>query len=232
MRNLLIAVFAIMWQPVFAQQKETIVVNPVKQNEAEVLNRMYQYPQFIQGTAIYRDGHVANSKLNYNYLINQVVFIDPRGDTLQLINGADFNKIVIGVDTFFYYNKVFLQQVTHDSVYNLLKKRSLENIGSEKKGAYDTYSASGSITTVNTMRDGGTANIQLASDENFTYVFRETYYLSGKFGAIYPATKKGANELFAKQNKELKEFLDKNKTDFNKKEDVEKLLAYARTVLK
>jgi hypothetical protein len=232
MKKFLIVVCAVIWQPVLSQKNEAIVVNPVKQNQDEVLKRMYQYPQFLPGKAIYLNGDVTPSKLNYNYILNQVIFISPAGDTLQLLNGANFSKIVIDVDTFYYYNKVFLQQVTHDSLYNVLKKRSLVNMGSEKKGAYGTYSGNSAITTVSSMNQGELANIQLPSDENFTFAFKETYYLSGKFGAIYAANKKGANDLFGKKQKELKQFLDNNPIDFNKTEDLQKLMAYARTVLK
>jgi hypothetical protein len=232
MNKFLIPLFALMWQSVLSQKSETIVVNPVKQNEDEVLKRMYQYPQFLPGKAIYMNGDVTSSKLNYNYILNQVIFISPAGDTLQLLNGGDFSKIVIGVDTFYYYNKVFLQQLTHDSLYNVLKKRSLVNMGSEKKGAYGTYSGNSAITNVSTMSQGEMANIHLPSDENFTFAFKETYYLSGRFGAIYPANKKGANDLFGKNEKALKQFLEKNPVDFNKKEDLEKLMEYARSVLK
>jgi hypothetical protein len=232
MKKFLIVVCAVIWQPVSSQKNEAIVVNPVKQNQDEVLKRMYQYPQFLPGKAIYLNGDVTASKLNYNYILNQVIFISPAGDTLQLLNGANFSKIVIDVDTFYYYNKVFLQQVTHDSLYNVLKKRSLVNMGSEKKGAYGTYSGNSAITTVSSMNQGELANIQLPSDENFTFAFKETYYLSGKFGAIYAANKKGANDLFGKKQKELKQFLDNNPIDFNKTEDLQKLMAYARTVLK
>jgi hypothetical protein len=56
--------------------------------------------------------------------------------------------------------------------------------------------------------------------------------LSGRYGKFYPASKKGVYELFSKNQKQVREFLETNKIDFNKKEDLEKLLNYARTVLK
>ena len=148
MRKTLIAAFVLFSQVASSQQKETIVVNPVKQNEKEVLDRMYQYPEFVDGRAIYENGDAVTSKLNYNYLQNQVFFINPRGDTLQLTNGADFKMIVINTDTFYFYNKQFIQQVSHYPTYNVLKKRTLQNSGTEKKGAYGTYSSSSAITNV------------------------------------------------------------------------------------
>jgi hypothetical protein len=38
--------------------------------------------------------------------------------------------------------------------------------------------------------------------------------------------------LFSKNQKQAKEFLETNKINFDKKEDLEKLLEYARSILK
>lgn len=214
------------------QQSNTIIINPTKQNEEELIKRIYQYSGFTKGQAYYRDGNIAYSMLNYNYLTTQIEFIDPKGDTLELIDGNNFVKIVIEADTFCYYNKSFIQQVSHYPTYNLFLKRLLQNNGSEKKGAYDIYSSTTSIGSVNTIVDNRMSTVNLATDENIRYIFKENYYLAGRFGQYYPATKKGALELFGKNEKKLKEFLEKNEINFSKKEDLEKLLEYARTTLK
>jgi len=214
------------------QETKSIIINPAKQNEEELTKRMYLYPTFKVGQAIYRDGNITRSMLNYNYITNQIEFIAPKGDTLELIHGDDFSKIVIESDTFYYYNKCFIQQASHHAVYNVFIKRSLQNNGSEKKGAYDTYSGTSSISSVNTIVDNRMNTIKLATDENIKYIFKDYYYLSGKYDQYYPATKKGAMDLFGKNDKKLKDFLEKNEINFNKKEDLEKLLEFAHTVLK
>lgn len=233
MKKLFIVVLAAtMFYPVFSQQNETVVVNPVKQNEQELLKKMFQYAEFTPGKAFYKDGQVVTSKLNYNYYTNQIMFIAPKGDTLQLINGGDFSKIVINTDTFYYHNKQFIQQLSHYPAYNLLIKRSLENIGSEKKGAYGGYSSNSAITNVNTIVDNKSGSVNLLSDQNIIFAFKDSYFFSGKFDQYYPATKKGVSDLFGKNEKQLKDFLEKNNINFNKKEDLEKILEYAHTVLK
>ena len=199
------------------QETNTIIINPAKQNEAELVKRMYQYSGFIKGSAFYRDGNIAQSMLNYNYLTNQIEFINPKGDTLELIHGDDFDKIVVESDSFYYYNKCFIQQVSHAPAYNLFVKKILQNIGSEKKGAYDIYSGTTSISSVNTVTDNRMNSIKLATDENIRFIFKDYYYLSGKFGQFYPATKKGAMDLFGNHEKKLKEFLEKNEINFTKK---------------
>ena len=229
---MLLCTTLLLFQVGLTQESKTIIINPAKQNEDELAKRMYQYPGFIKGRAFYKDGNIAQSMLNYNYLTNKIEFIAPKGDTLELIHGDDFINIVMESDTFYYYNKLFIQQVSHYPVYNLFLKLSLQNYGSEKKGAYDIYSGTSSITSVNTIIDNRMNTIKLATDENIKFIFKDYYYLSGKFGQYYPATKKGVMDLFGKNEKKLKEFLDKNEINFNKKEDLEKLLEYARTILK
>ena len=214
------------------QEKNAIIINPAKQNEAELVKRMYQYTSFMKGSAFYMDGTITQSMLNYNYLSNQIEFINPKGDTLELIHGDDFAKIVVESDSFYYYNKCFIQQVSHAPAFNLFVKKILQNSGSEKKGAYDIYSGTTAITSVNTIDDNRMNSIKLATDENIKYIFKDYYYLSGKFGQFYPATKKGAMDLFGNNQKKLKEFLEKNEINFTKREDLEKLLGYARTILK
>jgi len=232
-RGLFIIVIGVtMFHRASPQQNETIVVNPVKQNEQEVLKRIFQYAEFTPGTAFYKDGEIVNSKLNYNYFTNQIMFIDPKGDTLQLINGGNFSKIVISTDTFYYHNKDFIQQISHYTSYNLLIKRSLENIGSEKKGAYGAYSSNSAISNINTIVDNRSGTVNLLSDQNITFAFKDSYFVSGKFQQYYPANKKGISDLFGKNEKQLKEFLEKNNINFSKKEDLEKLIEYAHTVLK
>lgn len=127
----LLAIFV--YQFTLAQNPNKVTINPVKQNEQELTNKMYQYDQFTAGQAIYKNGTVTAAKLNYSYLTNMILFIDAKGDTLELSQGENFREIVIGVDTFYYCKKEFLQQITHNPVYNLLIRRSLKYNGQEKK---------------------------------------------------------------------------------------------------
>jgi hypothetical protein len=217
----------------WTQDNTAVVFNPAKQNESKLLEKMYRYSQFVEGKAFYKNGGITESRFNYNYLTNRVLFINPKGDTLELANGQDFDKITIRSDTFCFYNKEFIQQITHYTSFNLFLKTSLRYNGKEKKAAYGGYSGTSASTSISEMYvSTGPGVGKLTSDENIMYVFDQSYYLSGKYGRFYPATKKGIYELLPKHQKEVKEFLQANKIDFTKKEDVEKLLDYARTLLK
>ena len=234
MRKLLICCLAIfLFCYGWAQDNNAIVINPAKQNESQLLAKAYQYPQFVEGKAFFKTGGITESRFNYNYLTNLILFINPKGDTLELAQAGDFEKITIGADTFSYHNKEFVQQLTHSNFYNLFLKTSLRYNGREKKGAYGGYSTTSASSSISEMYVSTGSGIgKLTPDENIMYVFDHSYYLSGKYGRFYPATKKGVYDLFSKNQKQAKEFLEANKIDLSKKEDLEKLLDYARTILK
>lgn len=220
------------FQAAISQDTNVVVINPAKQNEHDLLKKKFQYPQFVPGRAFYKNENITDSKFNYNYLTSSISFLTPKGDTLDLVQGEDFSKITIGTDTFCYYKKQFIQQVSHYATYNLFLKRSIEFNGYEKKGAYDSYSGTSATTSYKNYSTGTGGNVNLTPDENLFYAFKDYYFFSGKFGQFYPATKKGVYELFSKNEKQLKDFLEENKTNFNKKEDLEKLLTFAQSVLK
>lgn len=216
-----------------AQEQNAVVINPVKQNEEQLFKTMYQYPQFIAGKAHFKNGGVTESRFNYNYLTNKILFIDLNGDTLELGLGENFEKITIQSDTFCYYKKEFLQQVSHAPSHNLFIKKSLHYSGSEKKGAYGGYSATSSTSSISQVNvNNGSGFNKLQADENLMYTFSHFYFISGKYGTFYPANKKGFYELFAKNEKEIKGFIESNKIDFTKQEDLEKLLNFGRSIEK
>lgn len=230
MKKLYLLIFVFIGIGARAQEENKIVINEVKGNQEELLSKILRYPQFVTGQAVYLNGDVTEARFNYNYINNQLLFINPKGDTLTLTHGGDFNRIVIQSDTFCYNNKEFIQKVSHFPSYNLFEKRSLQINGSEKKGAYGTYSGTSAITSINLV-ELGNQTIKIASDQNIIYTFKTYYFLSGKFNRFYPASKKGFYDLFAKNGKQLKEFLEKNEIDYSKKEDLEKILEHMRSVV-
>jgi hypothetical protein len=221
----------IVFNTAFTQDSSKVIVNAVKQNEQELANKMYKYPQFLPGKAFFKTGSFTESTFNYSYLTNKVLFINPKGDTLELAHGENFSELVIGVDTFCYYQQQFLQQLTHYPFYNLFLKRLLQYNGTEKKGAYGSYSSTSAIRSYNhlTVNEGSIVT-KLTPDENMIYVFNDNYFFSDRFGRLYPATKKGVHELFGKNEKELRAFLESNKINLNKKEDLYKVLDFALTI--
>jgi hypothetical protein len=213
---------------VYGQENKPIMVNTLSGANQNFLNTIYQYPSYIKGKVFFHDGSAAIAKLNYNYFTNEINFIDPKGDTLEIEDAPIVSKVVILTDTFFYYDKIFLQRINYGTSYSLLLKHTLSLLDTEQKGAFGTYSRSRpsqSITRVPTINDNN-----IGIDENVVYHIRDMYYISDRFNKIYPTTKKGLYNLFGKHDKQVKDFVEANNLRLNHKEDLEKLLKFANTL--
>src|SRR6185295_907979 len=74
---------------------------------------IYHYPQFTNAKVFLRDGSKAATKMNYNRLYSQMLFINPKGDTLALADEKNIKFIVIDKDTF-YFGEGYLRLISND----------------------------------------------------------------------------------------------------------------------
>src|SRR6185295_15738737 len=81
-----------------AQRPKTYTVPAgVEVKEIVPAREIFQYSDFKQGVVIFRDGTSAPGKLNYNRLVAELQFIDPKGDTLSLANEKNILIAIIGI---------------------------------------------------------------------------------------------------------------------------------------
>lgn len=212
------------------QENGTLKINTVHGDRDALTQNRFKYGSFESGTAFSKTAEAVQARLNYNYLTNEILFIAPGGDTLALASPQSYSRIVIKEDSFYFSGKVFLEQVTHYPDYNLFRKRNLELVNDEKKGGYGTYSTTSSTHSISSYNDGRRMQ-PVSADENLIYQFRDTYFIGDRFQKFHPATKKGFANLFWKGEKELKKFSEEMKVDYNKQEDLEKLLQYIQANL-
>ncbi|CAN5644566.1 hypothetical protein BH10BAC2_BH10BAC2_29860 [soil metagenome] len=95
----------------------------------------YRFASFKQGRLYYDYGKTATANFNYNYLFEEMQFIDAKsGDTLAIAN-PDQVKFVLFYSAAFYYNEGFMELVAdYDSVKIAMKQKL--KISYEKIGAY------------------------------------------------------------------------------------------------
>src|ERR1700733_8916449 len=110
---------------------------------------LYRYPQFISGTVFFKNGTQSTAKLNYNIIISEIQFIDPKGDTLSLANEETINYITIGNDSF-YYDKGYVEVIA-GNVETKLARKQVIRMDEQKIGGYDQPSSSSSVTSFNTL---------------------------------------------------------------------------------
>lgn len=212
-----------------AQTKKTFIVNPGQRIvEAIPLNELYSHPQFTLGTVQLKDASEAAVKLNYNKVFGEMQYIDPKnGDTLSLAEEKNIRFVAIEKDTF-YFDEVWLQLVAGNSTLKMAKKILLEMTNKEKLGAMEAPGF-GAIETYNKFT-GSQHMRDLVAKERLTFSEHVAYYFGDRFNHFSRANKKGLLKMYSKQGKEVEKWLDENKIDFNKEEDLQKTFGYLQTL--
>lgn len=226
MRTGLLYLLCVMAGSVAAQEGKTYTVNSIQDNKEELIRDAYRYPQFTPGVVHFKDGRETKAYLNYHRLYDQLLFLTPKGDTLALGDLKMYKFAAIGTDTFYVQNNGFLERLTHYAGVNLARKGTIVVTDRARKGAYGTYSTTAAIESRGIYNDQGGRIVALKTDENLIYNEKSEYFLSDAYNNFSRATKKNFYDLFRKQEKKLREYLDTHKVDFFKEKDLLQLLAF------
>ena len=119
--------------PIAAQQNQSFRINSVNGDSAGFHHSIYRYPQFTQGFIILKNQQIASALVNYNRLSGQMLFINKKGDTLEFANPENISYVAILNDTFHYFDKIFIERISHFTAVNLFKKETIQYNGKEKK---------------------------------------------------------------------------------------------------
>jgi hypothetical protein len=87
----------------------------------------------------------------------------------------------------------------------------------------------GSIETYNKFT-GSQHMRDLVATERVSFSEHVSYYFGDRFNHFSKANKKGLLKMYSKQEKELDKWLDENKIDFSKEDDMKKLFTYLETL--
>jgi hypothetical protein len=193
------------------------------QNDTDTL-KAYMFDKFEQGTANYKNGTLTNSLFNYNFVSGKIMF-KQNNVAYELDNVSDIAHITIGNHIFFRIkNDVFCERFIIDAMELYVYWRyQVQSAG--KKGAYGTTSQTSSITGISQLtQDGHTYNLQTV--ENLSLSTNNAYYiyLNGKYNRISSA--KSLAKLFKNNQEEIKGYCRREKIDFNKFEDIKRVVSF------
>jgi len=208
-----------------AQSKKTIIVKAgTSIAEGVPIAEIFQYPQFSNGTIYFRTGDVSEAKLNYNIFLDEMQFIDGKGDTLALANEVTVKVIVVNSDSF-YYDKGYIRLLNGNSLLRLAVKQGVRVLDKRKESAYGASTSVSSIRNLNAYSNGRRL-YQVAVTEDVVLAKEEYYYFGDQYNHYVIATKKSLLELLPKHSEVITKYLKENDTKFYKKADLEKLLEF------
>ncbi|HEY5967624.1 MAG TPA: hypothetical protein VIU35_06580 [Chitinophagaceae bacterium] len=229
MKSLLLLFFILIVYTDLWAQDSTFVTIRTGESVTDVLTTsdIYHYPQFTNGKVFLRDGSKAVGKMNYNRLYGQILFINPKGDTLALADEKNIKFIVIEKDTF-YYGEGYIRLLANNGITKLTEKQTWVLADIRKIGTHNRPTTTVAVTSLSSFTNGKDAakSKDLIMNEDVVLKKETQYYFGDKYNFFVPASKKGLQQLFPKEHSSIEIYLKENKVNFNKKEDVEKLYQF------
>jgi len=181
----------------------------------------YLFKDFIKGKVLLKTGLVEEYLLNFNTLNEQVIF-QRNGVNLEISLPETVDTVYILDKKFIAVDKVFYQiAVTYPVEFYVQHKSTLLPPG--KPTGYGGTTQTGAVTTVSTLIGKGQVN-NLKLPDDYTVSPYKKYWIK-KDKIFYSANSaKQIGKIFPEKEEAIKQFAKKNKTDFKKPEEVEKLI--------
>ena len=212
---------------VTAQRLKTYTVPAgVEVKEVVPANEIYQFPQFVQGLVIFKDGTSAPGRLNYNRLIAEIQFIDPKGDTLSLANEQMIRTAIIGTDTF-YYNDGYVRQLAGGSRVKIGERIAFKEY-IQKPGAYGLSSATTATNNLSVLLNRRSVDLNVSQE--LVLVKNINYLIGDKYNAFVAAEKNVILKMFPDNRSAIEDFIEKNKISFIKPDHMVQLGKFLDTL--
>ena len=205
-----------------AQDSNIVIKAGTTFNESVSPTDLYEYPKFTTGKVFFKTGDSGMAKLNYNRILDEMQFIDPKGDTLNLANAATIRFIRINADVF-YYDNGYVKLIKDTNGVKLAAKQTLLLAGKEKIGAYGIPNPTSAIDSYGTLIDAKGV-YKLVPREDITLTKKTQYYFGDKYNHFFWATRKNLLREYSKKSGTLNTYLKENEVNFSSREDLEKLL--------
>ena len=210
----------------FAQDSTLVTIKTgMRIRDVISLSDIFLHPQFITGNVFFRNGMIATGKMNYNSLSDQMLFIDPNGDTLALKDEKTIKFIALGDDTFYYVDG-YVRLVTSNNVIKLVERKIWEVADVRKIGSHNRPAATFAVSPLGKITDGFGRTYDLVTDEDWVLRKRSRYYFGDTYDRFLPAAKNNLMSFFPKMQKVLSNYLKENKVNFHKKDDLEKVAQF------
>lgn len=190
----------------------------------------YAFKEFTDGTVIYKDGKAAG-KLNYNYLNNEMQFIEPQTSRMQAVANVD-NITMIIID-----NRRFVPSGNKSEFIELITEGS-NMLGVKRKINIKNYGTSGPYGSNSYSSLDGENNFMVNSSQTKTTsssvkkIFDETlYYLVAGDEKNLIKGVKTFTKSYGKDNADkIKKYAEDNNINFNKEEDLIKMIQYCEAL--
>jgi hypothetical protein len=212
-----------------AQAPQTVTLDNNNLSAKDIKPELqFLFPDFQNGRVVLKDGKVVSCQLNYNFLIDEVLFIDENGKQMALANPKDVSRVYIS-NRFFTSSSKGYYEVIVPSPISLVYKWKCNIIPKGKEGALGITSDAPSIYQMNQMSfDSKTWKLDV--DNKVVVSVEVIPYLQIKSTFIQVKGEQDFLKAFSGKRAEIKSYLVKTPVDFKKEADLRRLTEYCNSL--
>jgi hypothetical protein len=214
---------------VSGQTPQSIKMNNNKiSTEAIKPELQYIFPDFQNGKVIMKNSNEIKCKLNYSFLLDEVLFINENGEKMALANPEEISEVHIANRLFIPGLKGYCEVIERGAV--LLVYKWTCNIAEKgKEGALGIPTDAPSVVQMNRMSFDA-REWKLDVDKEAVVSVEVIPYL--KIRSKYISVK-GAKDFFKAtpgKKDEIKTYISQNPVDFKKEADLRRLTQYCNSL--
>lgn len=214
---------------IFAQTPQTITLDNNKASSA-VINPELQniFPDFRNGFIFFKDRKVINCQLNYNFLLDEVLFLDENGKKMALANPGDILYVSIEKRRFISTSKGYFEVIETGAI-SLVYKWTCNIVEKGKDGALGISTDAPSVYQMNQISfDARTWKLDV--DKEALVSVEVIPYLKIKSKCTPVKGVKYFLKAFPGKRTEIKMYIDQNPVDFEKEADLRRLTRYCNSL--
>ncbi|NSW93968.1 MAG: hypothetical protein HPY62_04565 [Bacteroidales bacterium] len=199
------------------------------QDEEDLSYLQYLYPEFTNSVVLLKNGQTQKAMMNYNMATEKMVYIKDNV-YYDLLSYEITDTIYINNSKFVPVGKVFYELVVKGPV-TLFIEHSASLLPPAKPGAYGTKTETSSVTMVSTYGSSGGKLYNLKLPSDYKIILKPVYWIRKDY-RMYSFVNAGQFlKIFPDKKSQLKEFIKINKTKFDKRDDVVKLINYCNSII-
>ena len=189
----------------------------------------FLYPDFSTGVVKMKDGKTIVVNMNYNTLTEKMTFYQ-NGTLMDMIKPETVDTITLQNNKFVFLEDAFLEVLVNGRATLFVQHKSdLSSTG--RPGAYGTKSQTSSPVSVPKLyADNNTYNLKLGEEFVVTPSPVNWIRIDNEMHKIL--TSRQFFKLFPRNEDKIKAYINKNKLNIKKTDDLVKIVTYCNTLLK
>ena len=209
--------------------KEIKLSADIPANEQIPNEYQFVFPTFMQGTIAFPNSAPSRAKFNYNFLFDEIQYINAKGEKMTMANPEEMISAVINKRVFIYRNKGFYEVIETGKISLLLKRHCFLYMENKPVG-YGMTSSTSAVNSASYITSEGSREYKLTESGVYTIKLDSSYWISDGRKIFNALTLKNYKKLFSKNETEIDSFFKANQINMKQEADLRRLVDYCNSL--